>query len=385
MGRHAKLVKYRGGALGFRGYRTLYSGFQSCAECRVSNRPASVTPKFPSEVVPAPMVMSLFRTMQQAGVAQGALLIEAGVPVDPLRAASPAGCITPRQYSRLCTVVSRQLADETFGAMPDAVTPPGTLRMLALGMLGGGALGTAMQRAIEFNASCRARGRLPQENRLWVQDSGRHATLAYLGTGVPARHQHRVLAGLAIWLRFCGWMIGQEIDVVSASCAGPAPERDDALRHFFPGPVRFNASSNTVTFSARHLEAPIVRDERQLAEFMALAPYLLLYAPEACHDSVARRIRLLIDNAPDAALPSFTALTVHLNMSARTLRRRLESEGTSYQRIKDTARRDRAIRLLRQSHLSIFDVAEALGFSDPSAFHRSFKKWTGRPPGEFRC
>ncbi|MDP4789844.1 MAG: helix-turn-helix transcriptional regulator, partial [Haliea sp.] len=102
------------------------------------------------------------------------------------------------------------------------------------------------------------------------------------------------------------------------------------------------------------------------------------------HDSVTRRIRGIIGDDLRADLPSFAALTRQLNMSARTLRRRLESEGTSYQRIKDKARRDRAISLLRQPELSIFDVAEALGFSDPSAFHRSFKKWTGLPPGEFR-
>ena len=71
-------------------------------------------------------------------------------------------------------------------------------------------------------------------------------------------------------------------------------------------------------------------------------------------------------------------------MSARTLRRRLEREGTSYQRIKDNARRDAAISLLRGDGLTVSEVAERVGFSDPSAFHRSFKKWTGLSPGSFR-
>ncbi len=62
----------------------------------------------------------------------------------------------------------------------------------------------------------------------------------------------------------------------------------------------------------------------------------------------------------------------------------MEREGTSYQRIKDNARRDVAISLLRQQGMTVSQVAEQVGFSDPSAFHRSFKKWTGQSPGSYR-
>tara|TARA_R100000005_G_scaffold7212_2_gene3290 strand:- start:2590 stop:3645 length:1056 start_codon:yes stop_codon:yes gene_type:complete len=350
----------------------------------VNNRNVSTSPGSASAVVPAAFVHSLLKTMDQAGLVHGPVLADAGFPVDALHPSQAAGSATPWQYSRLCTVISHQLRDEALGAMPDAVTPPGTLRMLALGMLGADTLGKAMRRAIAFNGSCRAHRRLPLENRLWVHDDDRHASLSYLGAGVTPPQQQRSLAGLVIWLRFCGWLIGQDIDIVSASCAGPAPQRNEVLRHFLPGPVHFDAPVNAVTFSVRHLQAPVIRDEQELAGFMALAPYFLLYAPETCHDSVSRRIRNIIVEFTGARLPRFAELARRLNLSARTLRRRLEREGTSYQRIKDTVRRDRAIDLLRQPQLSLFDIAEALGFSDPSAFHRSFKKWTGYPPGEFR-
>ncbi len=334
--------------------------------------------------VPAALTRSLLATIAASGLPRDRLLARAGFAHDPLRDQALTDVATPAQYSRLCSVLCRQLNDETLGGMPDAPTPPGTLRLVALSMLGGGTLGVAMQRAIEFNACCRARLRPPVQNRLLIHADGREATLTYLGTGVTARHQHRVLSGLAIWLRFCSWLIGQEIDITRASCAGPQPGNSDSLRYFLPGPVTFAARVNAVTFSARHLEAAILRDEQQLGEFMALAPYLLLHAPEACHDSTTRRILAIIGDDFRRELPRFGDLTGLLNMSARTLRRRLESEGTSYQRIKDKARRDRAISLLRHPGLSVCEVAEALGFSDPSAFHRSFKKWTGQSPGAFR-
>ena len=72
-------------------------------------------------------------------------------------------------------------------------------------------------------------------------------------------------------------------------------------------------------------------------------------------------------------------------MSAPTLRRRLKREGTTFQQLKDQCRREAAQEYLARADLSINAVASQLGFTDPSAFHRSFKKWTGQTPGEYRA
>ncbi|WP_253950361.1 helix-turn-helix domain-containing protein [Methylibium sp. T29] len=68
-----------------------------------------------------------------------------------------------------------------------------------------------------------------------------------------------------------------------------------------------------------------------------------------------------------------------------TLRRRLEAEGGTYQSAKDDLRRDAAIHHLCHSRLSIAEISTLLGFQEPSAFHRAFKKWTGSQPGEYRA
>ena len=148
--------------------------------------------------------------------------------------------------------------------------------------------------------------------------------------------------------------------------------------------MHFDQPVNAVTFSARHLEAELIRDEAQLREFLTLAPYHIVIEPQPSTHSVTYRIRAILGDDFREEMPSFEALTGLLNMSARTLRRRLEREGTSYQRIKDIARRDVAISLLSQQGMTVSQVAEQVGFSDPSAFHRSFKKWTGQSPGSYR-
>ena len=69
---------------------------------------------------------------------------------------------------------------------------------------------------------------------------------------------------------------------------------------------------------------------------------------------------------------------------ALALVRRLKDEGSSYQQIKDNLRRDTAVYFLSRPELSIDEIALQLGFSEPSAFHRAFKKWTGVTPGVYR-
>jgi len=313
-----------------------------------------------------------------------AMLERAQFPFDPLSGEAQTVFVSREQYSRLCAELFRELGDESGGVMPDVRTPVGTTRMIALSMLGSGNLASAMRRAVEFNACCRVRHGAEISNHLVLNEARKEATLTYLSGDDGPGVQASVLCSLAMWLRFCGWLIGQSIDITEASCAGPEPSFLAGIRHFFPCPVAYKQSVNSVTFSARHLESELIRNESQLKEFLKLAPYHIVIEPQPSTQSVTYRIRAILGDDFRDDLPSFEDLTGLLNMSARTLRRRLEREGTSYQRIKDNARRDVAISLLSHRGMTVSEVAEQVGFSDPSAFHRSFKKWTGQSPGSYR-
>ena len=73
-----------------------------------------------------------------------------------------------------------------------------------------------------------------------------------------------------------------------------------------------------------------------------------------------------------------------LDLSAATLRRRLEDEGTSWGQLKDEVRRDLALQHLVDDRLSVGEIADRLGFNDASTFYRAFRKWTGSAPGAWR-
>jgi AraC-like DNA-binding protein len=339
-----------------------------------------------NEPVPLAFTRALLLEARSHGCDVDVLLQSAAFPFNPLIPKGEPVFVSMQQYSRLCVELFRELGDESGGVLANSPTPLGTTRLLLLSVIHCHTLGAVISRAIEFNTACRERQGEIRRNCLLVDADNKLATLQYYSTA-DLDHpppQAGALCGMSMWLRLCGWLIGQHIDVVSARCAGPQPTSLSALRHFFPCPVDFEADSNSITFSARHLDADVIRSEAELEEFLLVAPYHVVIKPVSSDVSITTRIRVLLGDDFREDMPCFEELTGLLNMSARTLRRRLEKEGTSYQRIKDNVRRDAAITLLTREHMTVSDVAELVGFSDPSAFHRSFKKWTGLSPGEYR-
>ena len=100
--------------------------------------------------------------------------------------------------------------------------------------------------------------------------------------------------------------------------------------------------------------------------------------------SLKSQVMAIIGKDFSRDLPSADEVAHVLHMSVSTLRRRLLEEETSYQKIKDDCRKEGAINYMNSPQLSINDVASLMGFDEPSAFFRSFKKWTQMTPGEYR-
>ena len=110
-------------------------------------------------------------------------------------------------------------------------------------------------------------------------------------------------------------------------------------------------------------------------------------ALEAMHPAstltrVRRYVETTLEHDPKSLCIENAA--AEMSVSVRTLIRRLRAEGTSFQTLRDTARRDRAVNLLARSNMAVTDIARSLGFSDAANFSRAFKRWLGAPPAGYR-
>jgi AraC-like DNA-binding protein len=102
----------------------------------------------------------------------------------------------------------------------------------------------------------------------------------------------------------------------------------------------------------------------------------------------SRRFRSEVERRLESVLESgevgIDRIARDLGYSRQTLYRRLKTEGITYEQLLDGLRRRLALRFVREQGLSVKEVAYRLGFSDPAAFSRAFKRWTGSSPGEMR-
>jgi AraC-like DNA-binding protein len=154
---------------------------------------------------------------------------------------------------------------------------------------------------------------------------------------------------------------------------------------FFRAPVRFGQPETVLFFPAAVLGWPIPSADAQAGRYLELlAGRLLAEAPERPEASFAESVRTAIRSGLAAGEASEAGVAKRLATSVRTLQRRLRESETSYAALLEQVRRQLAADLVAAGHYSLTEVAFILGYSEPSSFHRAFKRWTGTTPEQFR-
>jgi AraC-like DNA-binding protein len=108
-----------------------------------------------------------------------------------------------------------------------------------------------------------------------------------------------------------------------------------------------------------------------------------LLAQAGTPSGLARRVYEILAEQP-GQFPGMEAVAQRLHTTSRTLRRRLEDEGTTFQAVLNEVRANLAKEYLATTRLSSDDIAVALGFSDTASFRAAFRKWTQHTPAEYR-
>jgi AraC-like DNA-binding protein len=199
---------------------------------------------------------------------------------------------------------------------------------------------------------------------------------------VPPRHavsRYQTELFLAIWLRLARDTCSADIAPVEASFDHPAPARLDEHRRFFACPLLFEQPVAGLLVARADLDRPMHAADPALTALLGRQLDKLLVSLPA-DPSVSSRARVLVKDDLPSGDASVDRVARQLAMSVRTLSRRLEAEGTSYRRLLASVREELAFAHLRDPRVEVAEIAFLLGYSEPSAFHRWFKRHTGRTP-----
>jgi AraC-like DNA-binding protein len=150
-------------------------------------------------------------------------------------------------------------------------------------------------------------------------------------------------------------------------------------------PVRFGAGSTSMILSAADAARPMLGADEALSSIVRRRLEKALSERESSVEGpFSGRVRHLLVEHLGATTITPTDMAKALAVSHRTLSRRLAVEGTSFRGILDDVRQEFACALLQDRSLSVGDVAFFLQYSEPTAFYRAFRRWTGRTPQAFR-
>lgn len=213
------------------------------------------------------------------------------------------------------------------------------------------------------------------------QPDGYALSLAIHGDRLPPARQSAE-ASIAYCLAFCRWMTGKPIRPREVRLQGPAPTELAPYQQVFQAPLKFNAERYELIFERADLEAPLPSANEALAQLHDR--FAGEYLARFCSSRVTHQARQVLCRLLPQGEPRREVVAQALHLSQRTLQRRLQEEGTSYQQLLDDTRRELAEQYLGQVDLTLLEVAYLLGFADPSNFFRAFRRWFGETPGEYR-
>jgi AraC-like DNA-binding protein len=176
---------------------------------------------------------------------------------------------------------------------------------------------------------------------------------------------------------------GRAIFATAVHFRHPPPPKLSEHQRLFGVTPQFEAAETEVEFDAAVLRLPILDAEPGVLTYLdAYARAVLEKLPD--DDDLVSVVERTVAVAMSRGVSDVGAVAAQLGMGARTLQRRLAECESTFQEIVDGVRRRYAERYLSDDRLSVSEVAFLVGFSEPSNFHRAFRRWTGTTPAEYR-
>ena len=188
---------------------------------------------------------------------------------------------------------------------------------------------------------------------------------------------------LAAWVQFLRDITGHNRVVERVSIEYPSQGYDEVFEQWFGCPVRFGADGNSLRLAPGIVEAASLQSQAAMFESLSGRCALELSRIRAGW-STADRVKDQIPPLLQGGTPTLVAVAHKLGIAPWTLQRQLAEETTGFRELVDDTRRELAVEYIRETRVSLSEIAWLLGFANPAAFHKAWRRWFNTSPGEHR-
>ncbi|PBZ54973.1 AraC family transcriptional regulator [Pseudomonas aeruginosa] len=224
-----------------------------------------------------------------------------------------------------------------------------------------------------------------QESTVQLQFDSRTVSVEYQVTA-PTIIQRRQDAEFAIaaMLRQLSLITECTIKPIRIDFEHSKPADITAHKHIFQCPIYFSQPANRLCLSIDTLQLPVARGNERL--YKALEPYLEKERQQrSVSDELLPQITRIVAAEMSSGAPSIDEICDQLNLSRRTLQRRLKEHGIEFSTLIEDIRRELAISYMKESNYSMTEISLLVGYSESASFTRAFRRWTGQSPQQYRA
>ncbi len=316
----------------------------------------------------------LWKLIDANGHDPKALYRDAGIDPDLLN--KPGARIPYARVNRIWAKATEIIDDPCFGLKAHNFWHPSYLHALGYAWLASHTLREAFNRFIRY---LRIISEIPF---LKLEEDANGFTFLYDVALLDMRIPAQVDLGMATAIHICRLNFGEELKPKAVTFIHTEPPCAAEYQALFKSPVQFSAERDSMTFSLADVDKHLAGANPQLARLNDQV--MIEYLGKLDKDNIIDRVAAVtIDMLPSGGITD-EKIAEHLNMSGRSLQRRLKEAGTTFRTILEGVRKDLASTYVHDPDIELVEVAFLLGFSDQSAFSRAFKRWTGNTPSEFR-
>ena len=187
---------------------------------------------------------------------------------------------------------------------------------------------------------------------------------------------------VAMILVMCRAAYGPHLNPIRVSFKHKKPEHADCFKEFFNAPVGFSQDHNAIWLDPEEATTPLATANPELVRIND--QIVTDYLAHLDRNDLSMQVQAkLIERLPSGQVTE-EMIAAAINVSQRSLQRKLKQQGISFTQLLEDTRRDLGLLYVRDPHRSFNEIAYLLGFSEPGNFTRAFKRWYGSSPSQYR-